>query len=251
MRSKPKIFTTSLALAVLSVAAFTFSQVLNIKEVKGATLENTNTRTLEVTGTSSIKAKPDIAVLNIGVTTNDVSTKSVQSENSKVMNEILAKVKDLGVDENDIRTTSYYMYPEYDYSESGTRGKIVGYTLSNMVEIKVRDMDKAGEVLSAAVDAGANVNNGISFNLSNVDEYYNQALSSAMANAKSKADTLAKAIGVKIGVPSKIVEGSNYYSPYLTGNYLGMGSVTSEPEAIKISEGEIEVTANVLVTYEY
>jgi len=250
MKSKSKIPITTLTIVVLSIATFALEQVLNIKEASGATLKNANSRTIEVTGTSSIKADPDIAILNVGVTTNGISTTVVQSDNTKAMNKVLASIKALGVGEKDIKTVNYYMNPEYDYSDNKSSGKIVGYTLNNMVQIKVRDINKAGEVLSAAVDAGANVNNGISFSLSNAEEYYNQALANAMANAKGKADTLAKAIGVKIGVPSKVVENGSYYSPSPVSNYVRLGFAETS-DAAPVSQGEIEVTANVTVTYEY
>ncbi|MCL2323697.1 MAG: SIMPL domain-containing protein [Oscillospiraceae bacterium] len=250
MNSKPKILAKAFAIAVVSVAAFTFSLGLNIKEASAASIENKSARTIQVTGTSSIKANPDIAILNVGVTTNGTSTTSVQSDNTKVMNKVLASVKALGVADKDIKTVNYYMNPEYDQSNTKSGSKIVGYTLSNMVQIKVRDVNKAGEVLAAAVDAGANVNNGITFSLSNSDDYYNQALSNAMANAKSKADTIAKAIGVKIGVPSTIIENNSYYTPYFSNN-VAMGSPAPAPSAAAITQGEIEITANVSVTYEY
>ena len=253
MSSRSKILTRALTIAVLSAFTFTFSLGLTTKEVNATTIENVSPRTIEVTGTSTVKATPDIAIIDVGVTTNGVTATSVQSDNTKTMNNILTSVKALGIDGKDITTISYNMYPQYDQSSTKSSSKIVGYTLNNMVEIKVRDITIAGKVLSTAVNAGANVNYGISFSLSNADEYYNQALSKAMSNAKSKADTLAKAIGVKIGVPSRVVENSSYYAPSPVANYslvaanADMGGSTSAA----VSQGEISVTANVSVTYEY
>ncbi len=252
MSSRSKIITKALSILVLSVTALGFSGALTVKEVKAASVENANTKTIEVTGTGSIKAVPDIAVLNVGVMTKGVDTISVQDNNTKTMNKVLEAVKALGIDEKDIRTVDYNMYPDYDQSETknGNGNKIIGYTLNNSVEIKVRDINKAGQVLSAAVNAGANINNGISFSLSNVDDYYNQALEKAMLNAKAKADTLAKAIGVSISTPSKVVENSyNYPSP--VSNYNSMRNADMAAAEVAVSQGELEVTANVSVTYAY
>ena len=207
---------------------------------------------LEVTGKGAVKAMPDMAVLNVGVTTSGATT-AVQDENSKEMEKVIASVKKLGVDEKDIKTISYYMNPNYDYGpDYREKGRIVGYTVYNTIEIKVRDIDKAGEVLAAATAAGANVSSGVSFTLSNTEEYYNQALTNAYANAKDKAQTLAKAMGVSVGLPVKVTEGYNYYSPVYYGNYdMAEAAMDSGGGSVVVAQGELEITANITVIYEY
>ena len=208
--------------------------------------------TIEVTGKGAVKAMPDIAVLYLGVTTSGPTT-AVQDENSKTMEKVLDSVKRLGVNEKDIKTAGYYMNPDYDYgADYREKGRIVGYTVYNTVEVKVRDIDKAGDVLAAASTAGANVNNGISFTLSNIDEYYNQALKNAYANAKDKAQTLAGAMGVSVGLPVKVTEGYNYYAPAAYANYdSGVMAESGGGRAVPVSQGELEITANITAVYEY
>lgn len=250
MNKKIKLITSMCAMTVLFAFSLYLGQVINDSNAKAVSADGSDTRAIEVTGTGSVKVKPDIAVLNIGVTSNGTTT-DVQADNTKAMNNVLASVKALGVDDKDIKTVSYYMNPQYDYSSDKSVNTIIGYSVSNMIEVKVRNIDKAGEVLAAAVKAGANVNNGISFTLSNVDEYYNQALTNAVLNAKSKAGALAKAIGVNIELPSKVTENTSYYSPAQYGNYNSMAKDSAGVGEVAVSQGELEITANVTVLYEY
>jgi len=250
MSKRSKIVTIACSVAILLFFGLGFGQVFRLNEAAALASDGPAAGTLEVIGTGAVKVKPDIAVLNIGVTTNGATT-AVQETNTKTMDNVLARVKALGIDEKDIRTVSYYLNPEYDYSYDKGAAKIVGYTVYNMIEVKVRNIDKAGEVLAAAVEAGANVNSGISFTLSNADAYYSEALAKAVANAKSKAGTLAKAAGVSIGLPSRITENYSYYSP-MYGNYNSMDiRAEAAAGAVTVAQGEIEVTASVSVSYTY
>ncbi|MDR0819292.1 MAG: SIMPL domain-containing protein [Oscillospiraceae bacterium] len=218
------------------------------KEAQAQAAENSasGTRVIEVTGNGSVKATPDIAVLNLGVTTTGATT-AIQSENTAIMDRVLAAVKALGVDEKDIKTDGYYMNPNYDYA-NGKGDKIIGYTVYNTIEVKVRNISKAGEVLAAANAAGANTNNGVSFRLSDVETYYNQALEKAISNAKGKASTIAKALGVSVELPVRVSENGSYYTPIAYGNY---DAVTENSQSVTISQGELEVTASVSVSYAY
>jgi uncharacterized protein YggE len=247
MRSK-FLSIACLTVAVL-VCCTVFVQTLPVGAEAAA---GSKTGTLEVTGKGAVKAMPDIAVLYLGVTTSGATT-AIQGENSKAMEKVLESVKKLGVNEKDIKTTGYYMSPDYDYSpDYRERGRVVGYTVYNTVEVKVRNIDKAGEVLAAAAAAGANVNSGISFTISNVDEYYNQALANAYANAKDKAQTLAKAIGVNAGLPVKVTESYNNYAPVAYGNYDSKAMMEANAGgAVPVAQGELEITANITVVYEY
>lgn len=213
---------------------------------QAAALEAQNAIT--VTGTGVIKVKPDIAVLYIGVMTEG-ATPAIQTQNTATMNKVLAAVKEQGVADKDIQTTAYQLQPLYNYGENNKDPKVTGYRIDNIIEVKVRDMTKSGTVLEKAVAAGANINQGIQFRLSDMDTPYLEALSKAVANGKAKASALAKSLGVTIGLPTSMVE-TQGYAPYQQFRNYNTGAANMADQA-SVQAGELEITASVTMVYSF
>jgi uncharacterized protein YggE len=208
-------------------------------------------RTLTVFGNGVISVTPDIAILHIAVVTRGEDT-SIQKENSAAMDKVVDALKKAGVAERDIRTSGYHMYPDYNWSERGSR-ELIGYVISHGLMVTVRDVDKAGEILTLAERAGANEINGISFSVSNPEEFYNQALEAAIKDGKAKAAVMAKAAGVTLGNLIDFTEGMNY------GQYINNWSVASmggnvavmEQSSAGLQTGAVSITASVTMTFAY
>lgn len=240
-KAKKVVFLVTLILAVCLIASTVFAA-----EASGA---------ITVTGTGSIKVKPDIATINIGVTTDDADAGKAQETNSAEMNKVLKALKDNGVEDKDVQTSYFSIYPKYDYSYmvmSVTEPTVSGYTVTNSVNVTVRDISKVGEILNAAISAGGNYGGNVSFSISDDSKYYAVALDLAIKNAKSKADVIAKSIGVSIEKPSSVTE-SGYYRPISYSDYAYDAALkaVSGAGSVPISQGDLEVTATVTVEYGY
>jgi uncharacterized protein len=198
---------------------------------------------ISVTGQGSVTMKPDVATITLGVETMDADSAKASKANDAAMTKVLAAVKGFGVTDEDITTTNFSIYPRYD--EKGT--KIVGYTVSNSINVKVKNLDKLGDVITAATSAGANSSYGISFDILDRTAAYNEALAQAMDKAKARAGIMAKACGVTLGKTLTISESSSYSGPV----YAAAESLAGAKDAaVPVSSGQLDVTASVNVVYE-
>ncbi len=156
-----KFFTALLAVMLLgTVPVFASESDSDLVSVLPSTLParmylSDNPGTLSVSGEGRVKVMPDMALLNIGTTITGETT-AVQQESVKVMEKVIAAIKDSGVAEADIKTTSYSLSPRYNYEVMRRDGTydIVGYSMTHMLEVTVRDIDAVGTVLSNATEAG-------------------------------------------------------------------------------------------------
>jgi uncharacterized protein len=240
-------FILVFAFAFLLVFSFGASKVLaaDLSAVTAA-------RTINVTGDGEVTATPDIAYLSLGVVTDKPTTVEAQNANSVAMNNVMAAIKKEGIKDEDIKTSDYSIYPKYDYDKNTGASTLVGYTVSNTINVTVKDISKVGQIIDTAVGNGANISNSISFGISDYEKYYNMALLNALSNAKDKAEAISNFLGTKLTTPAKITENSsgipNIY-PVLPLN-TKFGSVDSSAST-PIQAGTYKVKANVSLVYEY
>lgn len=207
--------------------------------------ENVQTQNkLTVQGNGSIKVMPDVAYVTIGLTTNNKDAKEAQSENKETMNAVLEALKEEGLTDDDMRTTSYSTYPMYDYEAN----EITSYEVRNMVEITIKDIDNVGKYLDIAAENGANTAYSVRFSIQDESGPYNQALMLAMETAKAKADAIVSASGNSIVSTLSISENSYGYVSY--DRYDMNEAAEYGKAATPITAGELEITANVTVVYE-
>ncbi len=211
----------------------------------GQDVERINSIT--ISGEGKIQAKPDIAMVTLGVVSQATNVASAQKDNTEKMNKITKAMKDLGIDEKDLKTINYSIYPRYNY-ESG-RQNIIGYDVSQSLEVKIRDLDKISSVLSKAAGLGANQVGSLAFTFDDPEKLKVEARSEAIKNAKEKAQVLTDELGVNLGRVIDFSESSNAAQPpkYYAEKALGMGGDGASPD---IQTGENEITANVTITYE-
>ncbi|MCL1911383.1 MAG: SIMPL domain-containing protein [Leptospirales bacterium] len=174
------------------------------------------------------------------------------------MDKIIAAIKKAGISEKDIKTASYYLSPEYDYTydRAGNMDtKIKGYIVYNRISVTVKNIDKAGDILVVAEEAGANEIGGVVFTVSNPEKFYEQALEKAIADGKKKAGVMAKAAGVTLGKLLEVNEGYNYNS-YRYTEYAYSGGAMAMAAGdyggkVGLESGEIVITAEVTLVYGY
>ena len=202
-------------------------------------------RTLSVTGSAQTTLAPDIAYVNIGVHSENIDVKEAVASNNLSAQAVAEALKALGVDSKDIRTTNFSIYPQDEY---GPEGQKIGtkYVVDNTVYVTLRDLTKIGDILSAAVKAGANSINGIQFDVADKTPYLAEARKAAVENANLQAQDLAKAAGVELGA----VQSINYYSNYAYPVPLDMKGIGGGGSTVPVSVGQLTITVDVSVVYE-
>lgn len=205
---------------------------------------------LVVDGEGKVMAVPDTAKVTVGIEESGISLKDVQKRASTKSKTLVDTLKKLGIDDKQIKTTSYNVFPEYNY-ESGSP-RITGYKVSSSYEVTVKDFDKVNDVLVEAVNAGAKVVGGITFEVNEETEkkLLTQAREEAVAEARQKAESLAKAAGVFLGKILNISE--SQYTPGAVPIALkeaGIGGAEPQPQP-EITPGETEISVVVSISFE-
>lgn len=200
--------------------------------------------TLTMTGHGEIKAVPDIATVNAGVTSNAPTAAAALSANSARMNQVFGALKTLGVPDRDIRTTGFSVSPQYTNGENNSPRRLTGYLVNNEVSVRLEDVTKVGATLDTLVGAGANQMNGISFDIANPAPVLEKARIQAIADARARAQTYAQAAGVTLGPIVSIREGGGEVGPRPMFRMAAMAAPTP------VAPGEQSMTADVTVEWE-
>lgn len=239
-------------ISVFLVALFC-STVIDIRD-KIQKSENTIT----VSDTGTIYAKPDLALATASVITEKKTVAEAMQENTQKMNAVIDAVKELGVEDKDLKTTSFNIYPRYEYKRVEAEieiypyppGKrvLVGYEVSQSLQIKIRDMAKIGAIIEGTTNAGANEVSDLQFTIDKEDELKAQARAEAINKAKAKAEELAKQLGIRLVKISNFSESGvvPYFYSMKEAASSGMGG--GETPQIETGENKIEVTVS--ITYE-
>lgn len=153
--------------------------------------------------TGEARVTPDRAQVHIGVQTRAATAAQAGSDNAAKLRAVIDAVKAKGIPAEQIATSEYNLYPEYDHQEqprTGPQGpRVIGYVANNTVRVEVRRLDQVGPVIDAALSAGANMVNMIQFFASNVDAARRSALAEAVSRARGDAEALARAAGGSLG----------------------------------------------------
>ena len=203
---------------------------------------------ITVSGEGRVTGRPDTLTVNIGVLVLRDSVDQALADAAARAEAVIAAVRDAGVAEEDVQTTNFSVYPEYDYRQSGQ--VLLGYRVSNQVEVKIRDLGRAGAIIDAAVAAGGDesVVQGVSFSLEDNEALVAAARTQAMDKALATAQQLADAAGVALGAPLSIVESFSTQPPPIP-YFEAADEGGAERATTPISPGELAVTVVVNVRY--
>jgi len=204
--------------------------------------------TIVVTGSGKVTVVPDMATISLGVLVQRNTAKAAREAAAESMTKVVAAVKALGIDDKDIASSSISLQPTYDYTNNGGTPHISGYQLQNTITITVRDLSKLGDVLDDSVISGATTVDGISFDVADRTAAEAKAREAAVADAKAKADTLAKGVGVSITGVASISE--NVQTPVWYGQAVPMAAGAAQDSAkTPVMPGSTDVTIQVQVTF--
>jgi len=206
---------------------------------------------ITVSGTGEVTTAPDIALVTLGVQTENADVKTAQEENAMIMDDLITSLLDAGIPRQDIQTVSYNIYPVYDDETRPFGGKIKYYQVTSLIQVTVRDVTRTGEIIDTAVKNGANQVNSVGFSLSPEKEksLRAQVLTQAVANARSDADVTAAATGVTITGVKSVMVGSVYVPIAYDNRYSGAAEMKSASVPTPIEAGQIKVTAQVSISY--
>lgn len=241
---------------VFTVFAFGFSALSYVDSYEKS-IQPSSFRSFSVTGEGKVVAVPDIATFDFQVINEgDTNLNALQKANTETANKVIAFVKSNGVADKDIKTESYYVTPRYEtcsYAYSSSRicppAKIVGYTISQSVSVKMRDFTKVGDIVGGVVTNGANQVGSLSFTIDDQTAFQTKARAEAMTKAKAKAEEMARAGGFKLGRLLGIQEGGTYYPIYRSFD-AKEAMPSAAGMAPSIEAGSQDVTVSVTMQYE-
>jgi uncharacterized protein YggE len=153
---------------------------------------------IRVTGNAVIAAKPERALIDVGVVTQEKQAQAAFSQNTKQLDAVTAALRKLLGADADIKTTNYALNPDYQYHPIGGKPSISSYTAINVVRVTLDDLDKVGPVIDAATQAGANHVESVQFTVKDTRALHAQALREAASRARANAEALVAALNLKI-----------------------------------------------------
>jgi uncharacterized protein YggE len=205
-------------------------------------------QSIEVTGEAIVEVAADLALIDFGVLTRAETAAAASRENATRMQAVITAVRKVVGDEARLSTGTYAVRPVYAAQREGGAPRVTGYEVSNVVHLRTMALPKVSEAIDAAVKAGANQVQRLLFVLSNDDAPRREALRNAVGKARDKAQTIAAALGVKLGAVYTLVEQESGPVRPLARQAFAMTAESAPPTPIE--PGQIEVRARVVLTTE-
>ena len=203
---------------------------------------------LSVSGSGMVQGAPDQAAITLGVVTRAETAGEAQQENAAKATAIRNALAALGIEDKDIKTEDYNFSPEYS-RERNERGVIIGYTASNTIRVKVRNVALAGDVVDAALASGANTVRSLDFSIRDTDGLRRRALESAVKDARDKADAIAHALGKSIVGVHHVTENTGMFQPRQSNGMMMMKSMDAAAESTPLEAGTLSLTADVHIEF--
>ncbi len=204
--------------------------------------------TITVMGEGKVTSIPDIATVSLGTTIERPTVAAAQAENSRIMNEVMSKLADFGVEKKDIQTTSYGISPQYNWDNG--KQTLRGYNVSQNVLVKIRNLDNVGDIIGAAGQLGANQVGSLDFTVDNPDSLQAEARIKALEAAKVKAQALSQVAGVTLVRVINFQESTSAPVPGPRAYDFNMAKSSAAVAPPVIEGGSTEVIVDVTVTYE-
>ena len=206
---------------------------------------------ISVSGNATESTVPDTAILVLSIETTAKTAQESASVNAKKADAVLTKLKSLinQAQGDSIKTTSYSLQPVWEWNDTKKKNNLTGYRAYNEITILTKQVKNVGNVIDAAVNSGANQIQSINFTLENKDDACNKAIAKAASSANAQAETLAKALDIKIsGVKNASTSCSGFESPrnYMMKSFVG---VAAEAAPTPVESGDVKLNANVNVEY--
>jgi uncharacterized protein YggE len=207
----------------------------------------TGTR-LDISATGEVTRVPDLAVISAGVVARSTTAAAALQETADKMDRVIAALKRAGVDDRDIQTSSVSLNPEYRYPDNQSP-QLTGYSASNQVNVRFRDIRNSGKILDALVAVGANQINGPNMTIEHPETALDEARTRAIAQGRARAELYARALGMSVARVVSVSEGGGYYAPPPPPPSAPM-MATAERSSTRIEPGEQKLQVSVSMVFE-
>lgn len=207
-----------------------------------------DTSEIQITGQASRSVAPSYAILTLGITSQNTNINAAKSNNDRIMSDLISRLANLGVDKKDIFTSNISINPTSDYQE----GKRIntGYNVSNHVTVKINNLDNVGKVVDAAVSAGANDINNLSFQNDVSQQLSDSLTTKAIQNGRHKAEVIAAALGRTLGPVKTVSISTTETSSMDSGYYRSAVMLKASLEtATPVEKGSLVVSQDANITY--
>ena len=252
-----RLFDMKKMIAIAAILVSTMTMTTAVTAYAAETAQTTM-RTIEVNGKGIVMAKPDVASIRFTVETKEYTAQEAQNKYADITDAVTKALVTSGVQSDNIITEYYTVDVDKTYDQQKDTWIEHGYYATNSFTAKVNDVDNVGKYIDVATKAGVTSVGSVSFSLSDPNQYYSQALQSAVKNASSSAQALAGALGVALGECISVEEISSYNS-YIAENAVMAKSAMADTAASGADGGnradiryeDMEVSANVVMRYAY
>jgi len=204
---------------------------------------------LDINATGEVTRVPDLAVISAGVVSRAATASAALRDTAAKMDRVLAALRRAGVESRDVQTTSVSLSPEYRYPRDQAP-QLTGYTASNTVTVRFRDLDKTGKILDALVAEGANQINGPNLVVDKPEAALDEARARAVAIGRARAEMYARALGLRLVRIVSVNETGGYYAPPPPPAPVMMEARMASAPATKIEAGEQKLQVNLAMVFE-
>jgi len=201
---------------------------------------------INVTGTGTVTIQPDQATVDLSVVTVSPLAKNAQEENAAKMNSVIEALLKAGINRENIQTSGYTIWPEYNYGEKREKPEIIGYQVRNQLHVKATPA-QVGTVIDTAVQSGVNQVENVSFFKDDPATTAQQALQKACLQARAKAQAIAAALGVELGGILNVNESQSYDQPPILR--MAADSAVGGMGGTPIQPGELKIISNVAISF--
>ncbi len=209
------------------------------------------THFLTLQGHGEVKAKPDLAMVEMGTLSQAATAKAALAANTAKVAAIFAMLKANGIEDRDIQTSNFSVGPRFENSKvSSSATRIAGYDVTNSVTVTIHKLENLGGILDQAVESGSNQINSISFGINEPRALQDEARKSAVADALSRAKLLSEAAGTKLGAIATITEGGGYAPMPMRERGMQMDQMAKASVPAPVAQGELSISADVNMVWE-
>ena len=235
-----KLVLPLLAAAALAVpAAATAQSAIQVQPISGTRLD--------ISATGEVNRVPDVAIISTGVVTRAATATAAIQQNATRMERVRVALKRAGIADRDIQTSSINLNPEYNYRQNQPP-QLTGYTASNQVSVRFRDIGETGKILDALVAEGANQINGPTLTIDKPEAALDEARLKAIANGRARADLYARALGMRVVRLLSVSESGGHAVPPPMPMYAR--AEMAQDASTKIDPGEQKVQVGVTLSFE-
>ena len=220
---------------------------------EGAIVVNTNPQQtgIWVNGEGKVLAAPDLAEINLGIEVEADTVNEAQTQAAESMDAVMSTLEEAGIEEKDIQTSRFSIYPVRKWDDDGNEYILVGYRVTNTVNVKIRDLDKVGDIIDSVAGSGGDFTQigGIEFSVEDPTPYKDEAREKAFAQAKDKAEQLATLSGLTLGEVTYVTE-TSYYASTVRMSVNEFGAPAPGEASTPISPGEQEISVSIQVAFD-